>query len=122
MGPKLLKKGIVFPPLFLPTILLLLKEGPTHGYALVKMLAAIGIANPDMDPSPLYKSLRFFEEQGLVLSEHESGEKGPARKVYRLTDQGDKALASMASIVERVSDIVEWYLRKYEDLVERDGS
>lgn len=122
VGPRLLKKGIVFPPLFLPTILLFLKEGPTHGYALLKKLAAIGIANPDMDPSPLYKSLRFLEEQGLVLSEHESGEKGPARKVYRLTEQGEKALQSMASVVERASDIVEWYLKKYEELVARDGS
>src|SRR4030042_5520084 len=59
-------KGILLPPLFIPSILLLLKEEPCHGYSLLKKLAQVGVVDAKMDPSSIYKVLRMLEEQGLA--------------------------------------------------------
>lgn len=109
-------KGIVVPPLFMPSILLLLKEEPTHGYALLKRLSQLGVVSPDMDPSPIYKTLRWFEEMGLVVSERERGERGPDRKVYRITKKGDESLDSFAPLVEKAGEIIAWFHARYEEL------
>ncbi len=109
-------KGIMIPPLFIPSILLLLKEEPTHGYSLLKKLSQLGVVSPDMDPSPIYKTLRWFEEIDLVVSERERGERGPDRKVYRITDAGDESLAFFASFVEKAGEIIAWFHDKYEEL------
>jgi len=109
-------KGIIIPPLFMPSILLLLKEEPSHGYALLKRLSQLGVVSPDMDPSPIYKTLRWFEEMGLVVSERERGERGPDRKVYSITKAGDESLAFFASMVEKAGEIIAWFQDKYKEL------
>jgi PadR family transcriptional regulator len=109
-------KGILLPPLFIPSILLLLKEEPSHGYSLLKKLSKVGVVDADMDPSPIYKVLRMLEEQGLAESEHESGDRGPARKVYRLTKQGDQTLTIMAGLIDKAAGIIEWWQDKREEL------
>ncbi|MBN2026057.1 MAG: PadR family transcriptional regulator [Actinobacteria bacterium] len=109
-------KGILIPPLFMPSLLLLLKEDPAHGYALLKRMAQLGVVSPDMDPSPVYKTLRWFEEMGLVVSERERGERGPDRKVYRITKKGDESLASFAPMVDKAGEIIAWFRDKYEEL------
>jgi len=109
-------KGIIIPPLFMPSILLLVKEEPSHGYALLKRLSQLGVVSPDMDPSPIYKTLRWFEEMGLVVSERERGERGPDRKVYSITKAGDESLAFFASMVEKAGEIITWFQDKYKEL------
>lgn len=109
-------KGILIPPLFMPSILLLLKEEPTHGYSLLKKLSSIGVVSADMDPSPVYKTLRWFEDIGLAVSEREKGERGPDRKVYSITEAGDEALSYFASRIETAGEIIAWFKDKYEGL------
>lgn len=109
-------KGILLPPLFIPSILLLLKEEPSHGYSLLKKLAEVGVVDAKMDPSSIYKVLRMLEEQGLAVSEHESGGRGPARKTYRLTKKGNETLAFMAALIDRATGIITWFQGKYEGL------
>jgi DNA-binding PadR family transcriptional regulator len=109
-------KGILLPPLFMPSILLILKERPDHGYSILKKLADIGVVDPEMDPSPVYKVLRMFEEEGLAESEHESGDKGPARKVYRLTEKGDRTLDFLAARMDKAGEIIAWFQAGYKRL------
>jgi len=109
-------KGILLPPLFIPSILLLLKEEPSHGYSLLKKLAEVGVVDAKMDPSSIYKVLRMLEEQGLAISEHESGGRGPARKIYRLTKKGNETLTFMAALIDRATEIIVWFQGKYEEL------
>jgi PadR family transcriptional regulator PadR len=108
-------RGILIPPLFIPSILLLLKEKPSHGYSLLIKLADAGVIDAEMDPSPIYKVLRLLEENGLAVSEYEIGNKGPARRVYRLTDKGNKTLSVMASRIERSTEIIRWFQDKYKE-------
>ena len=109
-------KGILLPPLFIPSILLLLKEEPSHGYSLLKKLSNVGVVDVEMDPSPIYKVLRTLEEGGLAVSEYGDGDGGPARKVYRLTTKGNETLAFMAGRIDRATGIIEWFQGKYDEL------
>jgi PadR family transcriptional regulator, regulatory protein PadR len=109
-------RGILLPPLFIPSILLLLKEEPSHGYLLLKKLSEVGVVDAEMDPSPIYKVLRMLEEQGLAVSEHESGDRGPARKVYRLTKKGNETLTFMAGLIDKATGIIVWFQDKYVEL------
>lgn len=108
-------KGILLPPLFIPSILLLLKEEPSHGYSLLKKLAEVGVVDANMDPSSIYKVLRMLEEHGLAVSEYSSGERGPARRVYRLTKKGDETLTYLAALIERATETIAWFKGKYEE-------
>jgi PadR family transcriptional regulator PadR len=75
-----------------PTLLLLLHQGPAHGYTLMEQLADYGIVR--MNPSAVYRALRDMEDRGWVTSTWDDEEtQGPPRRVYRLTDEGDRALS-----------------------------
>jgi len=74
-----------------PTLLLLLHQGPAHGYTLIEHLAGYGL--DDVNPSVVYRALRDMEERGWVASSWDDEEtKGPPRRVYSLTALGNEVL------------------------------
>jgi len=74
-----------------PTLLLLLHQGPAHGYTLIDQLSGFGLE--DVDPSVIYRALRDMEGKGWVTSTwDEEQAQGPPRRVYRLDAQGDEVL------------------------------
>ena len=87
------------PGALVPSLLLLeLTEGPAHGYDLIERLRLAGSRS-----GTVYRSLRALEDDGLVASGWETTQKrGPARRVYRLTPAGRKALRDSVPIVERI--------------------
>lgn len=113
--------GLLLPPLFFPSILLILKEEPQHGYSIFKKLVEVGIVDSRMDPSPVYKTLRYLETYAMAVSEHQESGKGPARKVYRLTDQGEETLAFLALKVDQATEIIKWFQSTYQELTQGDG-
>jgi len=78
-----------YPPLarLLPiAILRILKEKPLHGYQIAEELNKLlgyEVARP-----LVYMTLRRMEEQGLLVSRWEVSEKGPARRIYHVTEEG----------------------------------
>ncbi|MGH9280701.1 MAG: PadR family transcriptional regulator [Acidimicrobiales bacterium] len=74
-----------------PYLLVLLAEGPSHGYQLVERLADFGV---DVGtPAGVYRLLREMERAGLVHSVWElSQSRGPARRVYSIAAAGRRAL------------------------------
>ena len=73
-----------------PCLLLLLKECADHGYGLVERLKPMGVA--DGNPGAVYRTLRDLERAGLTRSGWKASPAGPARRVYRLTPEGEDAL------------------------------
>jgi PadR family transcriptional regulator PadR len=79
-------------------ILTALLSGEWYGYALVKALVAIpGIGVAEGSIYPLLSRLR---KQGLVTTRLEESTEGPARKYYRLTDEGREQAAGMSVYFE----------------------
>ena len=95
-----------------PALLLLLREQASHGYELLDRLPEL-IPDERIDMGNLYRILRAFEEDGLVVSEWSSGEPGPGRRTYELTDDGrrllDAWIAALRANQERVSSFLDRY-------------
>ncbi len=78
-------------------LLLLLGESPGHGYDLGEALSALGLHITDS--GRVYRALRLMEEEGLVVSWWEEAVRGPARRMYHLTDEGAERLEACATLV-----------------------
>lgn len=110
------RKG--FPNRFLrPAVLLLLAEKPSHGYELMGRLKDLGLGEGSIDPSILYRLLRFLEAEGLAESTLDDSGAGPARKVYRLTPEGREVLDFWATSLDSVTGFIEEFRRRYEKVV-----
>ena len=97
-----------------PCLLLLLAEAPAHGYELVDRLRPFGFEIND--PASTYKSLRQMEDEGLVTSEWELSNRGPARRVYSLTADGRDLLEAWALTLEQNRDVLDRFRKRYLQL------
>ncbi len=96
-----------------PTLLLLLHQGPAHGYTFLEELEDFGLGGSD--PSVLYRALRDMEEKGWVTSVwEEEGAQGPPRRVYRLTELGNEVLGWWTSDLRETAQIIEHFLDTYQ--------
>jgi poly-beta-hydroxybutyrate-responsive repressor len=96
-----------------PSLLLLLRERPTHGYELLDALPTLtGEARVDM--GNLYRVLRALEDDGLVRSEWQADAPGPAKRTYELTAAGRRLLDEWASALQRSRERIDAFLERYE--------
>lgn len=96
-------------------ILLLLTEGPAHGYEILSELSARGLGN--VDAGGLYRALRAMEDEGLVTSHWEHEHPGPARRVYAITEEGEDWLPTGADAARDMRRRLSRLLHHYSGLV-----
>ncbi len=95
-----------------PALLLLLHHGPSHAYVLLERLGEFGVEA--MDASIVYRALRDMEGRGWVQSTwDEVDTQGPPRRVYRLTSEGDQALAQYTDLLAETRSHIEQLLGAY---------
>jgi poly-beta-hydroxybutyrate-responsive repressor len=82
-----------------PALLLLLSDGPTHGYELLERLPAL-LGEERVDVGNVYRALRGLEDEELVVSEWRADLPGPAKRTYTLTDDGAGLLAAWLESLE----------------------
>jgi len=99
-----------------PRLLLLLARKPTHGYELMDGLRAVQGEENLADPGLLYRTLRQFEEDGLVTSEWDTRGRGPARRVYRITDAGREYLEWWTADIRKTRAQLDQFLSDYQSL------
>ncbi len=81
------------------SLLAMLRGWNAYGYQLAQQLRARGL--PVFDQGTVYRTLRQLERGGLVNSFWDTGDSGPARRMYRLTATGEAFLASWLDALER---------------------
>lgn len=85
-------------------ILSLIAEKPRHGYDIEQVIEARGMRDwTEVGFSSIYYLLKKLEQNGLVQSRMQPAEgRGPARKVYHITDQGFQEFqqAALTAIAE----------------------
>ena len=96
-----------------PSLLLLLRERPLHGYELLERLPELGVEGR-VDIGNLYRLLRALEEEGLVSSEWSDELPGPAKRTYELTAEGRRVLDTWAEALTRASATIATFLDRYE--------
>lgn len=95
-----------------PAILLLLREGPKHGYELLERLPALSEeGHPDL--GNLYRLLRAMEAENLVSSAWHT-ESSPPRRIYQLTPSGARLLDGWAGSLRDVRSSVDHFLTVYD--------
>jgi PadR family transcriptional regulator, regulatory protein PadR len=84
-----------------PAILIVLSEGPLHGYALAERLSLMPLLGGQKpDASGIYRFLKTMESKGLVVSSWDTSQSGPARRVYEITDAGQGCLRKWIETLE----------------------
>lgn len=96
-----------------PTLLILLRQGPQHGYALLGQLEEhLPHAGAMPDVSSVYRTLADLERDAAVISRWEAGD-GGGRRVYELTPVGEEMLKSWVPQLEeehrRLGQLIERY-------------
>jgi PadR family transcriptional regulator len=95
-----------------PALLLLLSERPAHGYELVEPAFEL-IPCERVDMGNLYRVLRALEDDGLVRSEWDAAEPGPAKRRYELTPQGRELLRAWVKALQQTQAVVSTFLDRY---------
>lgn len=89
-----------------PAVLAVLAEGPTHGYDIMQRLEQIRLFSDvgAPDASGIYRALKLMEVEGLVSSDWELGDSGPARRQFTITGDGRDCLAQWVTTLTRYRD------------------
>ena len=87
-------------------VLRTMADGPTYGYAIAAELAGVGLG--DIKGGTLYPLLARLENNDLVTVEWRSGDGGPGRKYFALTEAGraelERGIAQWQAFSATVTD------------------
>jgi poly-beta-hydroxybutyrate-responsive repressor len=97
--------------MLMPYVLLAVSLQRAHGYMIEEYLRNLGLFR--IDTSTLYRTLRQMEKDGLVTSEWESGQSGPARRVYSVTDAGLAWLDAWSAALEAYRGMIDNFFALY---------
>jgi PadR family transcriptional regulator PadR len=101
-----------------PSLLLLLRERPLHGYELIERLPEL-VGEERVDVGNLYRLLRALEGEGLVTSEWSAELPGPAKRTYELTAEGRRLLDRWAEALRGAQGVVQSFLDRYDEAERR---
>jgi PadR family transcriptional regulator, regulatory protein PadR len=99
-----------------PSILMILKEKTSYGYELIQNIGQFEFVQGNAPPGMIYRHLREMEDLGLVVSEWKTDEGGPAKRIYRLTSEGDEVLSFWIDYLERQAKKMLAFIDTYRDL------
>lgn len=97
-----------------PCLLLLLHHNEAHGYELLDGLKPFGFEENPVDLSTVYRVLRGLEERGFVTSYWDTDSGGPARRLYRITEEGDRYLAWWVGDLRATDRVLHHFLERYD--------
>jgi poly-beta-hydroxybutyrate-responsive repressor len=95
-------------------LLLLLSDGPTHGYELLERLPEL-LGEERVDVGNVYRALRGLEDEGLVVSEWRADLPGPAKRTYTLTEEGRQVLDAWTGSLEKLRDDLAVFLDRVRE-------
>ncbi len=94
-----------------PVLLLMLREWSSYGYELMEKMTQFGLSA--INPGTFYRTLRQMEKDGMVSSNWDTSEGGPARRVYSITDAGEAYLKFWADSLEQYQKMMDSFFRLY---------
>ena len=81
----------------------ILHEGPMHGYQLIdEMETREFVESGRFETGSIYTILNRLEKEELLTSEKVKGESGRVRRIYSITEKGEKTL------VKRLRTMIQW--------------
>ena len=102
------------PRLLHPFILLALKEKDSYGYELIEKISEFRFHNSPPDVGAVYRNLRAMEKEGWVKSKWDTKGTGPAKRICRITPQGEEILHGWAITLRKRRESLEQFLKLYQ--------
>lgn len=102
------------PRLLQPFILLLLKGKESYGYELIEKISEFRFHDSPPDVGAIYRNLRGMEKEGWVKSKWDTKGAGPAKRIYRITPQGEEILHGWAITLRKRRESLEQFLKLYQ--------
>ncbi len=98
----------------------ILHEGSTHGYQLINEMETRGfVESGRFETGSIYTILNRMEKHELLTSAKMKGESGRIRRVYSITEEGEKTLVKgLRSIIQWkkvADDLVDYYGKQFND-------
>lgn len=105
-----------------PAALLAIAEtGCRSGYDIAERLRTMALGGDSgPDTGGLYRTLRRMERMSLVTSEWDTSGGGPARRLYRLTNLGDRCLTRWAETLREHSSAIQAFIEDYVRLRDQE--
>lgn len=75
-------------------ILLSIAEEAQYAYAMKEQIESLSQGSMSADENSIYRALRRFAKEGLILSEMRPSDQGPDRRYFKLSAKGRKLLAA----------------------------
>lgn len=101
-----------------PVTLAMLRQCRSYGYDIMERTVEFGFEA--VNPGTLYRTLRKLEKDGLCESKWETtSSRGPARRVYSITDAGGAYLDLWVQSMEQYQQTMDDFLLAYKRGVER---
>lgn len=97
-----------------PCLLLLLHCNEAHGYELLEGLKQFGFEQNPVDSSTVYRRLRGLEKREFVTSRWDTESAGPARRLYQITEEGDRYLAWWVDDLRETDRVLHYFLGVYD--------
>lgn len=105
-----------------PSILMSLYLKDSYGYELIQNIQNFGFIEGQAPPGMIYRHLRQLEEDGLVRSEWETKESGPAKRVYQITEDGQQILAVWADYMEGQAEKLNTFVKQFKKACKKKDS
>jgi poly-beta-hydroxybutyrate-responsive repressor len=99
-----------------PSILMGLYSRPSYGYELIQNIQRFGFVEGQAPPGMIYRHLRQLEEDGLVASEWNTEGAGPAKRMYRITPDGEEMMTLWIDYMKRQAANLNRFVAQYEGL------
>jgi len=97
-----------------PCLLFFLSQQPSYGYELMAKLDSFGFPKTNPDPAMVYRTLRYLEKEGFVLSKWDTKGTGPAKRNYEITQKGLTLLHAWAEGIAVRKQVLEKFLKQYK--------
>jgi PadR family transcriptional regulator PadR len=98
-----------------PCILFFLSQKSSYGYELMEKINHFGFQKAKPDPAMVYRTLRYLEKEGCVLSKWDTKGAGPAKRNYKLTPKGLSLLHAWAEGIAIRKQVLEKFLQQYKE-------
>ena len=105
-----------------PCLLFFLSQQDSYGYELMAKLDNFGFPKANPDPAMVYRTLRYLEKEGFVVSKWDTKGTGPAKRNYGLTQKGIGLLHLWAESIAIRKQILEKFIKQYRQRFKNNKS
>lgn len=111
-------RGYNLDKLLQPNILILLAKQDLHGYLIIQELEKKNLFNGERaDNTGVYRALKTLEEKEKVKCEWVLEESGPAKKIYKITDQGLECLRTWIKTLEEYKSTIDTIINDAKEAI-----